>query len=242
MLLTLRKINANMRRSITYDYERPALTVDCVVFGYEKGLLKLLLIKRNLEPFKGSWALPGGFVRINETLEDAAIRELKEETSVENIYLEQLYTYGAIHRDPRERVVTVAYYALVRPEHHLIKGGTDADEAAWFSISDLPKLAFDHKDIIATAYKRLQAKVQYEPIGFELLPKKFLFSMLEQLYETILERKIDRRNFRKKILTLGAVKQLPIQEENVAHRKGHYYTFDEKQYDKLKKQGIHFEV
>ena len=226
----------------TYKYERPALTVDCVVFGYEEEVLKVLLIKRDIEPYKNGWALPGGFVRINETLEEAAIRELKEETSVENIYLEQLYSFGSIDRDPRERVVTIAYYALVKLSEHKAEGGTDASEAKWFPILDLPKLAFDHSEIIEQAFKRLQGKVRYEPIGFELLPKKFPFSAIEHLYETILQRKIDRRNFRKKMLSMSIINQLEVQQENVSHRKGFYYSFDKKGYEKMKKQGFNFEI
>jgi 8-oxo-dGTP diphosphatase len=230
------------KKTITYPYERPALTVDCVVFGYEEEEMKVLLIERDIEPYKNVWALPGGFVRINETLEEAAIRELKEETSVENIYLEQLYSFGALNRDPRERVVTVSYYALVKLSEHKAKGGTDAADAKWFSMSNLPKLAFDHKEIIEIAFARLQGKVRYEPIGFELLPKKFPFSAIEHLYETILQRKIDRRNFRKKMLSMGIIKQLEVQQENVSHRKGFYYSFEKKEYEKMKKKGFNFEI
>jgi 8-oxo-dGTP diphosphatase len=230
------------KKQFTYSYERPALTVDCVVFGYEEDELKVLLIQRDIEPYKNVWALPGGFVRINETLEDAAIRELKEETSVENIYMEQLYSFGELNRDPRERVVTVSYYALVKLSEHKAKGGTDAADAKWYSIKDLPKLAFDHKEIIEVAFRRLQGKVRYEPVGFELLPKKFLFSAIEHLYETILQRKIDRRNFRKKMLSMGIIKQLEVQQENVAHRKGFYYSFDKREYEKMKKKGFNFEI
>jgi len=230
------------KKQFIYSYERPALAVDCVVFGYEEDELKVLLIQRDIEPYKNVWALPGGFVRINETLEEAAIRELKEETSVENIYLEQLYSFGAIDRDPRERVVAISYYALVKLSEHKAKGGTDAADANWYSLKNLPKLAFDHKEIIEVAYRRLQGKVRYEPVGFELLPKKFLFSAIEHLYETILQRKIDRRNFRKKMLSMGIIKQLEVQQENVAHRKGFYYSFDKKEYEKMKKKGFNFEI
>ena len=239
----MRIYNAKMNKElVNYPYARPALTVDCVVFGYEEELLKVLLIKRDLEPFKNSWALPGGFVRIDETLDEAAIRELKEETAVENIYLEQLYSFGTINRDPRERVVTVAYYALVKLSEHKAKGGTDASEAKWYPILDLPELAFDHTTIIQLAFKRLQGKVRYEPIGFELLPKKFPFSAIEHLYETILQRKIDRRNFRKKMLNMSIIKQLELQQSNVAHRKGYLYSFDKKEYEKLVKKGFNFEI
>jgi 8-oxo-dGTP diphosphatase len=229
-------------KQYTYRYERPALSVDCVVFGYDEDELKILLIQRDIEPYKNVWALPGGFVRIKETLEEAALRELKEETSVENLYLEQLYSFGALDRDPRERVVTVSYYALVKISEHKAKGGSDASDAQWFSFQKLPKLGFDHKEIIEVAFKRLQAKVRYEPIGFELLPKKFPFSAIERLYEAVLQRKIDRRNFRKKMLSMGIIKQLETQQENVAHRKGFYYAFDKKEYERLKKKGFNFEI
>ena len=182
----------------TYEYARPSLTVDCVVFGLDDENLKVLLIQRDLEPFQGKWALPGGFVRINETLDDAAKRELQEETGVSNEYLEQLYTFGDLHRDPRERVVTVAYYALVKLSDHRIKATTDARNAGWFAISDTPKLAFDHDRILEVALARLKGKLRYQPIGFELLPAKFTLTKLQKLYETVLERDLDKRNFREK--------------------------------------------
>src|ERR1035437_7103822 len=156
----------------SYKYPRAALTVDCVVFSFDEGALKVLLIERGLEPFKGRWALPGGFVRVDETLDDAARRELAEETGLKHVFLEQLYTFGEVERDPRERVVSVAYYALVKLSDHLAKAATDAAEAHWFPVSRLPKLAFDHADIVAVALARLQGKVRYQPIGFELLPPK----------------------------------------------------------------------
>src|ERR1051325_7090672 len=154
----------------SYQYPRAALTVDCVVFGLDESELKVLLIERALEPFKGKWALPGGFVRVEETLDDAARRELQEETGLKNVFLEQLYTFGTVDRDPRERVVSVAYYALVKLSDHKAKAATDAANAEWFQVSQLPKLAFDHAEIVAVALSRLQGKVRYQPIGFELLP------------------------------------------------------------------------
>src|SRR6476620_10371891 len=166
-----------------YQYPRAALTVDCVVFGLDDSELKVLLIERGLDPFKGKWALPGGFVRVDETLDEAARRELEEEAGLKNVFLEQLYTFGALHRDPRERVVSVAYYALVHLAAHATKAATDAADARWFPLSKIPKLAFDHAEILATALARLQGKVRYEPIGFELLPAKFTLSQLQHLYE-----------------------------------------------------------
>src|SRR4026207_707588 len=189
----------------TYQYPRPALTVDCVVFGFDEGELKVLLIQRGLEPFKGKWALPGGFVRVEETLDDAARRELAEEAGLKDIFLEQLYTFGEVDRDPRERVVSVAYYALVKLSAHEPKAATDASDARWFPISNVPKLAFDHAEILATALARLKGKVRYQPIGFELLPPKFTLSQLQHLYEVVLATELDKRNFRKKVLSFGFV-------------------------------------
>src|SRR6266567_6391569 len=156
----------------SYRYPRAALTVDCVVFGFDEGELKVLLIQRALDPFKGKWALPGGFVHVDETLDEAARRELAEEAGLKDVFLEQLYSFGAVDRDPRDRVVSVAYYALVKLAAHDTRAATDATDARWFPISKVPKLAFDHADILATALTRVKGKVRYQPIGFELLPPK----------------------------------------------------------------------
>src|SRR5215472_17532149 len=184
----------------TYQYPRAALTVDCVVFGFDGGDLKVLLIQRALEPFKGRWALPGGFVRVDETLDDAARRELAEETGLKNVFLEQLYSFGKVDRDPRERVVSVAYYALVKLQDYRARAATDAANAKWFPVSGLPQLAFDHANILETALARLEGKVRYQPIGFELLPQKFTLSQLQHLYEAVLGAANDKRNFSKKVL------------------------------------------
>jgi len=226
----------------TYKYPRAALTVDCVVFGFDEGDLKLLLIQRDLEPFAGSWALPGGFVHVDESLEDAARRELQEETGVSRVYLEQLYSFGQPDRDPRERVVTVAYYALVKLSAHSVKAATDARNAAWFDVSDLPRLAFDHEEIIEVALQRLKGKVRYEPIGFELLPPKFTLTQLQHLYETIAEAPLDKRNFRKKILAMDVLIETDEIEQDVAHRAARLYRFDEAKYRQLKKKGFLFEL
>jgi 8-oxo-dGTP diphosphatase len=226
----------------TYQYPRAALTVDGVVFGFDGGELKVLLIQRGLEPFKGKWALPGGFVRVDETLDDAARRELVEETGLANVFLEQLYTFGTVKRDPRERVVSVAYYALVKLSDHKAKAATDAAEAKWFPVSQLPKLAFDHADIVALALTRLQGKVRYQPIGFELLPPKFTLSDLQHLYEAILGAELDKRNFRKKVLGFGLL--VPLNETQMAgrHRPAQLFRFDADKYEKLKKRGFNFEL
>ena len=159
-----------------YEYPRAALTVDCVVFGLDDEDVKVLLIQRDLAPFAGAWALPGGFVRLSETIQEAARRELEEETGLSQVFLEQLYTFGDVERDPRERVVSVAYYALVNLRDHQVHAATDARDAAWFGVHDVPTLAFDHADMLQMALERLRAKLRYQPIGFELLPKKFTLS------------------------------------------------------------------
>jgi 8-oxo-dGTP diphosphatase len=226
----------------SYEYPRPALTVDCVVFGLDDEDLKVLLIQRDIEPFEGRWALPGGFVRVGENLEDAARRELEEETGLRNVYLEQLYSFGDPKRDPREQVVTIAYYALVKLGDHAVQASTDARNAAWFSIDDLPKLAFDHNKILKIGHERLRGKVQYQPIGFELLPVKFTLRQLQHLYETVLDRELDKRNFRKKILGMGLLVDLNEVETDVAHRAARLYRFDKKKYRKLEKKGFNFEI
>lgn len=228
--------------SYTYEYPRPALTVDCVVFGLDEEDLKVLLIQRGLEPFQGKWALPGGFVRMEESLDEAARRELEEESGIRPSHLEQLYTFGEPGRDPRGRVVTVAYFALVKLSDHRVHASTDAREAAWFSVWDAPKLAFDHADILGTALQRLKGKVRYQPIGFELLPPKFTLTQLQRLYEIILERELDKRNFRKKILSMDLLEELDEVEQDVSHRAARLYRFDHKKYKQLEKAGFNFEL
>lgn len=224
-----------------YKYARPSLAVDCVVFGLDDSL-KVLLIERGLNPYKGSWALPGGFVEMDESLDEAARRELEEETSLKDIFLEQLYTFSAPDRDPRDRVVSVGYYALVRLLDHRLQAATDAEDARWFDVRQLPTLAFDHAKILQMAKERLQGKVRYQPIGFELLPKKFTLRQLQQLYEVVLERELDKRNFRKKILSMEILKELDEFESGVAHRAARLYRFDKTNYQKLTRQGFNFEI
>jgi 8-oxo-dGTP diphosphatase len=228
--------------SVTYEHPRPALAVDCAVFGMDDDDLKVLLIQRDLEPFRGRWALPGGFVRMDEPLEDAARRELREETGLERVFLEQLFTFGAVDRDPRGRVVSVAYYALVKLGDQRVRAATDAREAAWFTVWDTPSLAFDHERILETALVRLKGKVRYQPIGFELLPPKFTLSQLQRLYEKILERELDKRNFRKKVLAMEFVVELDEVEQDVAHRAARLYRFDRRKYQQLEKDGFYFEI
>lgn len=218
----------------TYEYPRPSVTVDIVVFGYSgRGSLKLLLIQRGGEPFKGQWALPGGFVEIDEDLEASALRELEEETGVRDLFLEQLYTFGTPNRDPRGRVISVAYYALVNLQDHPPVPDSDAEKADWFDLTDLPQLAFDHADIVATARQRLNNKVRYQPIGFELLPEEFTLAELQTLYETILEvDELNKRNFRTRIKDMDILEEVG-QQTGVAHRPAKLYRFNPAKYKAL---------
>ena len=226
----------------TYEYPRPALAVDCVVFGLDDTDLKVMLIERGAEPFKGRWALPGGFVRLDETLEEAARRELEEETGLRRMFLEQLYTFGGIKRDPRERVISVAWYALCNLRDHKVQAATDASAAAWFDLHKLPVLAFDHDEILRTAVERIRGKVRYVPIGFELLPRKFTLTQLQRMYEKILDRELDKRNFRKKVLGMGILEETDEVQEGVAHRAARLYRFNEPEYKRLVKRGFNFEL
>ena len=223
-----------------YEYPRAALAVDCVVFGLDETDLKVLLIQRKLAPFQHAWALPGGFVRLDEELDVAARRELQEEAGVSDVYLEQLYTVGTLGRDPRERVVTVAYYALAKLSDHRIRAATDAMGVGWFSLDDLPKLAFDHQEIIEHAVLRLRGKVRYAPIGFELLPPRFSLTQLQKLYEKVLGTGLDKRNFRKKMVAMDLLVETDEVEQGVRHRAARLYRFDRRKYDRLTKQGFEF--
>jgi 8-oxo-dGTP diphosphatase len=225
-----------------YEYEKPVLAGDAVVFGFDYGDLKILLIKRGIEPFIGQWALPGGFVRKGESPDRAVRRELAEETGIaQEVFLEQLYTFGEPDRDPRGWVLTIAHFALVKLSDFTIKAATDAKDVQWFRVSDLPQLAFDHAKIISMALQRLKGKVRYQPVGFELLPPQFSLTELQHLYEALLEQKLDKRNFRKKILSLGILRETG-KTAKTAHRPAALYEFDGQQYEALKSRGINFEL
>lgn len=227
-----------------YEYPRPSVTVDCVVFGldFDNESLQVLLIKRAHAPFQDAWALPGGFVRMEESLEEAAARELSEEAGLRDVFLEQLFTYGDTDRDPRGRVISIAYYALVKPSLHNLKADTDASDAAWFSLDEVPELAFDHQRILDMARERLRGKVRYQPIGFELLPERFTLSQLQRLYEIVLERPIDKRNFQRKFQRMGILHDTGEMQQNVAHRAARYYTFDRETYQTLEQKGFEFAI
>lgn len=219
------------------------LATDAVVFGYQHEQLFVALVRRKYPPFKDHWALPGGFVLENESLEQAVRRELEEETGIKINYLEQLYTFGEPDRDPRRRVVSVAYFALVRPSDFNIVAATDAAEVAWFDTKDLPPLAFDHQYILDIALHRLRAKLTYEPIGLNLLAPQFPFGDLERLYMTILDQSIDRRNFRKKFMGFGILNELPVKAASTEKgRPGKLFSFDVEKYNALKEKGFLFDI
>lgn len=205
-----------MADKYTYEYPRPALTADCVIFGFDGNALNVLLIERGVEPYKGYWALPGGFMRMDETIDECARRELMEETQVKDIYIEQFRVFSSTNRDPRGRVVTVAFIALVRPEAHAVKGGDDARVAMWFNCEEIPPLAFDHEEILAAAREHLREVLRVRPVAFNLLNLAFTIDELRRVYEVINNTTYDRRNFTRKAMQTGTIvdADLPdIQEE-----------------------------
>jgi 8-oxo-dGTP diphosphatase len=212
----------------TYEHPRPAVTVDLVIFTIAENDLRVLLIRRAQEPFKNKWALPGGFVEMDESLEEAAAREMEEEVGVRDVYLEQLYTFGDPKRDPRGRVISVAYFALVDASRQNIRAADDAAEAQWHSVFKPPKLAFDHRKILDYAVWRLRNKIEWTTVGYELLPKKFTLSELQRVYEIILQKPVDKRNFRKRILAQGEIRELNETRSDGAHRPARLYSFKAK--------------
>lgn len=207
----------------TYRYPHPAVTTDIVVFTIQTGQLKLLLIRRGREPYAGRWALPGGFVEMDEDLDTSARRELEEETGVSGVYLEQLYTFGRPDRDPRERVITVAYYALIPADQVHLQAASDAEAVGWFAFEELPPLAFDHEQIVAMAHQRLVAKLDYSTIAFQFLPREFTLSELQSVYEIIHRAPLDKRNFRKQVLALGKLVETRKLKRDGAHRPARLY-------------------
>lgn len=229
-------------KKYTYDYPRPAITVDCIIFGFDKNELKVLLTQRAIEPYFGKWAFPGGFINIDETADDSARRKLQEEVGLQDIFLEQLYTFSDLDRDPRYRVISIAYYALVRSTDYILEAGLNIEDVQWFSLQEIEDLAFDHNKILDIAIERLKGKIRYQPIGFELLPEKFTLPDLHRLYETILQRDIDRGNFRKKILSMDLLIDHSDEQENRPSRGAKIYSFDRERYEILTKSGFYFEV
>lgn len=222
-----------------YKYPHPSVTTDCVIFGFDGVKLKVLLIERGLEPFRGRWAFPGGFLKMDEAAEQGALRELEEETGLTGAYIKQFHTFTDPERDPRERVITIAYYALVRLRD--VKGGDDAARAQWFDLDEVPALAFDHDRILRMAMQELRRQIHFEPIGFELLPEKFTMSALQHLYEAILDVKFDRRNFSKKMLHFGLLDQLEERAKVSQARESILYTFNAERYNEMKHKGFQLE-
>lgn len=209
-----------------HKYERPSVTVDVVIMSLRQQDLQILLVKRRSWPFEGMWAIPGGFVNIDESLESAAKRELQEETGVQDVYLEQLYTFGDPDRDPRTRVITVMYFALLDTERLQVRAASDAADVGWFSVYDLPPLAFDHEKVLNYALSRLRGKLDYTTIAFNLLPEQFTLRELQRVYEIILHRKLDKRNFRKKILATGILEDTGTKKMEGTHRPARLYRFN----------------
>lgn len=224
-------------KTYCYEYPRPAVTTDNVIFGFDQKELKILLIQRGIDPYKGKWALPGGFLNEDEDADAGARRELEEETGLKDVYPEQLYTYTSVNRDPRHRTISIAYYTLVKSEEHTARPGDDAQKAQWFAVSEIPELAFDHKEIIQTGLERLKIKIKYKPIGLELLPEKFTLSDLQLLYDSILQKTSDRNNFEKRILKAGLLTNLNEKD----HEGAGLYSFNRKKYKELSEQGFYLE-
>ena len=222
-----------------YKYPHPAITTDCVIFGFDGERLQVLLVERGIEPYKGKWAFPGGFLKMDETAEEGALRELREETGLERAYIQQFHTFSDPHRDPRERVITIAYYALVKIQE--VHGGDDAASARWFPLSEIPSLAFDHDYILRMATQRLREEIHFQPVGFELLPEKFTLKELQALYEAILGISFDRRNFAKKMLHLEILTELDETIWPTPKREAKLYRFNPDKYEELKQKGFRLE-
>lgn len=217
---------AHLRQQDAGKYEHPSVTVDVIMMSLRQRDLQVLLIKRRSWPFEGMWAIPGGFVPINESLEEAAKRELQEKTGVQDVYLEQLYTFGDIDRDPRTRVITVVYFALIDAERLQVRATSDGPDVGWFSVYDLPPLAFDHMKILDYALSRLRGKLNYTTIAFNLLPEQFTLRELQRVYEIILHKRLDKRNFRKKILATGILEDTGEKKMEGTHRPARLYRFN----------------
>ncbi len=219
-----------------------ALSVDCVIFGFDEGELKALLIKRKEEPSSGMWALPGGFVEPTESLDNAAMRVLSELTSIPDMYMEQVYTFGGVNRYPLGRVISVSYYALVKISDYKIQATSKIEDVAWLPLSEIKELVFDHKEILQKALSTLKERVKFHPVGFELLPEKFTLTQLQNLYEVILGVLLDKRNFRKKLLGMDLIIKLDESQIGVAHRAARFFKFDPERYKEWLAQGFNFKL
>ena len=230
---------ANEGLKYSYKYPHPSVTTDCVIFGFDGVKLKVLLVERGMAPYKGRWAFPGGFLNMDESAEEGALRELKEETGLEGSYIRQFHTFSNPQRDPRERVITIAYYALVRMQE--VKGGDDASDARWFALDEVPPLAFDHDQILRKAEKTLRQQIHFEPVGFELLPEKFTIKQLQNLYEAILDMRFDRRNFYNKMRRLGMLELTGDTANPSQRREANLFSFNAEKYAELKSKGFQLE-
>lgn len=218
------------------------LSIDCVIFGFYQGSLKVLCVKYAIGEHAGRWALPGGWLHKNESINDSAARHLRDLTGLEDIYLEQLQAFGSVERVPGQRIVTIAYYALVRPEDYDLIIGYTTDDVQWREVEETSGLIFDHDEILRCALESLRHKVRHEPIGFNLLPKKFTLLQLQELYEAILNVKLDKPNFRRKMIKMKLLVPCGEKQQHVAHRAAELYRFDEEIYRRLCEQGFTFEV
>lgn len=219
-----------------------SVSIDCIIFGLDERRLKVLLLQRAIEPSFGAWALPGGFVLEQEDLDMSARRMLEATTGMTNIYMEQVRAFGRVDRFPWRRVVTIAYYALIKSVHGNLRAGPDASDVRWFGIREVPELVFDHREILNAALSSLQTRVRREPIGFELLPQKFTLTELQGLYEAVLGTTFDTRNFRKKLLKMNLLVELNERQTGVPHRAARLYSFNRENYEKLKEKGFVFEL
>lgn len=219
-----------------------ALSIDCVVFGFDGEEIKILLIERAEEPFKDFWALPGDLLPPEKDLNSSVNKVLKDLTGLSDLYFEQVETFGEVKRHPFGRVVTTAYYTLVKISDYKLNPSSFAAEAKWFNLKSVKKLAFDHNKILNSCFKQLQKSVRIKPIGFELLPPNFTLTQLQNLYEAILGVELDKRNFRKKILQMNFLIDTGNMQENVSHRPAKLYSFDEEKYNELKNKGFNFEL
>lgn len=217
------------------------VATDCIIFGFEEGKLKLLIFKRRVQPLKDNWSLIGSFVKADEDVEQAAIRVLEEITGLQNVFLEELKTYGAARRDPGARVISIAHYALIRINDY-DRELVEKHGAHWYDIDKVPDLVLDHNQMVADALQRLNQKARYQPIGFELLPEKFTLPQLQQLYEAIYQKDLDARNFRKKALSHNLLLKLDEKDKSSSRRGAFLFKFDHKTYSKLIKSGYNFEI
>jgi len=222
-----------------YKYPHPSVTTDCVIFAFDGTKLRVLLVQRGIEPYKGRWAMPGGFLRMDESAEKGALRELKEETGLRAAYIKQFHTFTEPRRDPRERVITIAYYALVKIQE--VKGADDAADARWFALDEVPSLAFDHDLILRTALNELRKQIHFEPVGFELLPEKFTIKELQNLYEAILDVHFDRRNFYNKMKRFEILVQQDEPQNPTKKKEPYLFEFNAKKYNELKQKGFRLE-